>query len=213
MRHKLYKDPFTFIVLENWLDPVYVHQMFNEVKRLNTYMKPSVVYGNGKIVHNKNYKSSHNLWLYDHYRVNPFDDWNLCEKFESALWTNEIKRALRESGDALFQTALYSDHSQVLLSRYDQGDHYDWHRDYNDTITINYMIGQDTNNFTGGDFQFGTWDSDEVTHTIPFKNNTLLIFPSRVRHRVTPVENLTGGPENARYTIQYWCKLKQVFER
>jgi len=206
MNYKIYRDPFTFIVIENWSE--HPERYYSNTVELIPLMKPSVVYGSNTQVLNTKYKSSHNLWLYNTPEGN-----KLAKEFEKDLWTSEFKRILFETNDSLFQSSCYTDSSQVLLSRYDEGDHYAWHRDYNDTITINYLIGKEPLAFKGGDFIFGSWDDEDPRHTITFKPNTLIAFPSRVKHRVTPVTDFTGNLIDARFTLQYWGKLKYVVEK
>jgi Rps23 Pro-64 3,4-dihydroxylase Tpa1-like proline 4-hydroxylase len=206
MNYKIYRDPFTFIVIENWSE--HPERYYSNTVELIPLMKPSVVYGSNTQVLNTKYKSSHNLWLYNTPEGN-----KLAKEFEKDLWTAEFKQILFETKDSLFQSACYTDSSQVLLSRYEEDDHYAWHRDYNDTITINYLIGKEPLGFKGGDFIFGSWDDEDPQHTITFKPNTLMVFPSRIKHRVTPVTDFTGNPADARFTLQYWGKLKYVVEQ
>jgi Rps23 Pro-64 3,4-dihydroxylase Tpa1-like proline 4-hydroxylase len=70
------------------------------------------------------------------------------------------------------------------------------------------MLAKEPLQFEGGEFLIGSWDKREVTHTVEFKNNRLVIFPSRSLHKVAPVRNLQGGSENARFTLQYWGQMK-----
>jgi Rps23 Pro-64 3,4-dihydroxylase Tpa1-like proline 4-hydroxylase len=74
------------------------------------------------------------------------------------------------------------------------------------------MLAKEPLAFKGGDFVFGSWDQKQATKTIPFKNNRMVIFPSRVFHCVTPVEKTTTDVQTDRFTIQYWSKLKELRE-
>lgn len=206
MNYTIHRYPFTYIEIDNWSDNPEIY--YDKTVELIPHMKPSIVYGNNTQVQNNKYKSSHNLWLYNTPVGTP-----LAKLFEKELWSAEFKRILFETRDSLFQSLCYSDSSQVLLSRYEQGDHYAWHRDYNDTVTINYMIGSVPPKFTGGDFIFGDWDAEEPLVTVPFKPNKMLVFPSRVKHRVTPVDNFSGDHIHSRFTLQYWGKLKYIVEQ
>jgi Rps23 Pro-64 3,4-dihydroxylase Tpa1-like proline 4-hydroxylase len=206
MNYTIHKYPFTHIVINDWSNnPGLYH---TKTVDLIPEMKPSIVYNNNTQVTDSRFKSSYNLWLY-----NSEQGTQLAKEFEKELWSDEFKKILFETGDSLFQSACYTDSSQVLLSRYEQGDHYSWHRDYNETITINYMIGRDPLKFKGGDFVFGDWVKEEPLVTIPFTPNTLIIFPSRVKHCVTPVTDFDSRPAYARFTLQYWSKLRYVVEQ
>jgi hypothetical protein len=214
MKITINKEPCTYIVIEDWL-PIDINKtIYKEILRVMPYMKPSITYAHdsNSQVQNKTFKSSQNLWMYQFYQAMP-NEINIGKIFEEQLWSPEVKQALIDTGDSLFRQMLYTDHSQLLLSKYEQNDHYHWHRDYNDTITINYLIGREPRTWSGGDFEFGTWDSMETASSVPFKNNTLIIFPSRILHRVTPVENFFSPSYGARFTLQYWGKLKHVVEQ
>jgi hypothetical protein len=212
------KEPFTYIVIEDWLPDDINQKMYQEILRLIPHMRPSVtsISNNtndvGKLVKDNSLKSSQNLWLYSWYDLYPHPTFDLGKEFEKQLWCPEVKQALKDTNDALFRQMLYTDTSQLLLSKYELGDHYNWHRDYNDTITINYFVGKEPHTWKGGDFEFGGWEDTNTSSVVPFKNNTLIMFPSRVYHRVTPITNYWSPPGGARFTLQYWGKLKYVTE-
>jgi Rps23 Pro-64 3,4-dihydroxylase Tpa1-like proline 4-hydroxylase len=153
------------------------------------------------------FKKSKNLWLFLHYIENR-NQKNLAIDFEKLLWSKEMRQIFQDTHDGLFNAALSTNSSDLLLSKYENGDHYEWHRDYCHLLTINYMLAKEPLQFEGGEFLIGNWDSQETTHTIEFKNNRLIIFPSRAFHKVVPVKNLQCGSENARFTLQYWSQLK-----
>lgn len=66
--------------------------------------------------------------------------------------------------------------------------------------------------FTGGDFVLGDWSTQEELTRIPFKNNSAVIFPSRIWHKVTPVSHKSEQQKTARFTIQYWPGLKNLLD-
>lgn len=211
MKYEIFKEPFVHIVIDDWLPWVHLLQVTNSVSSLIPAMRTSKVNSDQGVVVSPNSKSSKNLWLFQFFNGKNID-FNLPAFIEEKMWSDPMKDILKETEDSLFQTALYTDTGQMLLSKYANGDHYSWHRDYNPTITMNFMLAKEPLSFTGGDFMFGDWESKKETKTIPFKNNRLVIFPSRVFHCVTPVEKKTTDPEYDRFTIQYWSKLKDIRE-
>ena len=211
MKYEIFKEPFTHIIIDDWLPWVHQLKVSNSVRNLVPYMQVSKVNSDQGIVISSNSKSSKNLWLFQFFNGRKVD-FNLPAFIEEKIWSETMRDIFKETGDSLFQTALYTDTSQMLLSKYANGDHYSWHRDYNPTITINLMLAAEPLKFTGGDFVFGDWERKEVLKTIPFKNNRLVIFPSRVYHCVTPVVKENNDIQNDRFTIQYWTKLKEVRE-
>lgn len=211
MKYEIFKEPFTHIVIDDWLPWVHLLQVTNSVKSLIPYMRVSKVNSDQGTVISPTSKSSKNLWLFQFFG-GAKTDFNLPKFIEEKLWSEPMRDIFKETGDSLYQTALYTDTSQMLLSKYANGDHYDWHRDYNPTVTMNLMLAKEPLKFKGGDFVFGSWDRKTETKTVPFKNNRLVIFPSRVYHRVTPVEKTDTDAQNDRFTIQYWTKLKELRE-
>jgi Rps23 Pro-64 3,4-dihydroxylase Tpa1-like proline 4-hydroxylase len=211
MKYEIFKDPFVHIIIDDFVPWVYNLQIINEACRLIPGMITSKVNSNQGIVVNSKSKSSKNLWLFQHYATRP-NNFQISTYLESQIWSDEVKKILLEAGDSLFTNLLYTDTSQMLMSKYANGDHYSWHRDYNPTATMNYMFAKDKSKFTGGDFVFGDWNSKQPFKTVEFKNNRLIIFPSRVFHSVTPVIKHSDNPIYDRFTIQYWSKLKDIRE-
>ena len=211
MNYEIFKEPFVHIVIDDWLPWVHLLQVTNSVSSLIPAMRTSKVNSDQGVVISPNSKSSKNLWLFQFFNGKNID-FNLPAFIEEKMWAEPMKSILKETEDSLFQTALYTDTGQMLLSKYANGDHYNWHRDYNPTITMNFMLAREPLSFTGGDFVFGDWERKKETKTIPFKNNRLVIFPSRVFHCVTPVEKKNTDPVQDRFTIQYWSKLKEIRE-
>jgi Rps23 Pro-64 3,4-dihydroxylase Tpa1-like proline 4-hydroxylase len=203
----VHKEPFTFVVIDDWLDNETNQLFLNESIRLIPYMKESKVGHDGGSTIAKFFKKSKNLWMFLHY-IEHKDQKNLAVEFEKLLWSAEMRQIFQNTNDGLFNAVLSTNSSDLLLSKYEDEDHYEWHRDYCHLVTVNYMLAKEPLQFQGGEFLVGGWDSQEVTHTIEFKNNRLIIFPSRAFHKVTPVKNLQGGSENARFTLQYWSQLK-----
>jgi len=88
---------------------------------------------------------------------------------------------------------------KVQFGVYREGHFYDWHRDYKKEgyhrkLSVSVMLNDD---FEGGDLEIQElWGNR--TCTIPKKAGTIVIFPSMLRHRVTPV---TKG---VRYSLVRW---------
>lgn len=208
MNVTVYREPFTFIVIDNWLDDSVNQWFLNSIDTVLPYMQPSKVGVTGGSVIAAMAKSSTNLWMFQHQAAQP-DSPNFTKVFEDHLWSKEMREVFMNTGDSAFQQILYTNHSQLLLSKYVESDHYGWHRDYCPTITVNYMLAKEPLKFEGGEFVFGSWDNKETQHTVDFKNNRLIIFPSRVYHKVQPVKNFTGDTNEARFTLQYWSQMKE----
>lgn len=79
----------------------------------------------------------------------------------------------------------------VQITTYNPEDHYTWHCDYIDSQT-NYsrklsasLLVTDPSEYEGGDLEFIDYHGNLITS--PKEKGTIIIFDSRVPHRVTPV--------------------------
>lgn len=88
---------------------------------------------------------------------------------------------------------------RVQFGVYREGHFYDWHRDYKKEgyhrkLSVSIMLNDD---FEGGDLEIqNLWGNK--TCVIPKKAGSIVIFPSMLKHRVTPV---TKG---VRYSLVRW---------
>lgn len=80
----------------------------------------------------------------------------------------------------------------IQVTKYDVNDKYDWHSDYGTEIDNNHtrklsasLLVTDESEYEGGDFEF--IDYHGKTITAPKKKGTIILFDSRIPHRVTPV--------------------------
>lgn len=211
MKYTIYQNPIIHIVVEDVLPPIINSMILKEIERIIPYMKPGKVSrGNTNSVEST-LKSNYNVWLYQFYQAYP-PHFDIGKNIEKYTWSDKIKQAFKETKDSLFMNSLYTDTSQMLLSKYVNNDHYDWHRDYNQMLTMNYMFSTEPQSFSGGDFILGDWDRKEELVRIPFKNNSMIIFPSRIWHKVTKVHDFVGEQKHARFTIQYWPGLKNLLD-
>jgi len=125
--------------------------------------------------------------------------------FDSIVLNKKMIKIYNNSRYPIFNTLQYTTIDTTHLIKYSDGDFYDWHKDLIDMpygfITMSFMFGSKKKMFTGGDFEL-KW-KDEVK-TIPFKRNTLIIFPTNALHRVTPIKVKSADPYELRYTIQRW---------
>ena len=83
----------------------------------------------------------------------------------------------------------------LLINYYENGGYYKPHVD--DSVkTLTVFLSKEENSFTGGDFRFVNENL-----TIPFKNNSYVLFSGELKHEVTPVEmHGTAG----RYSLNFF---------
>jgi Rps23 Pro-64 3,4-dihydroxylase Tpa1-like proline 4-hydroxylase len=211
MNYTIYKEPFVHIIFDDVFPWAISLQFRTEIEKLIPFMTPGIVNSDRGNVVAPSYKMNKNIWLFQFFKAHNVDK-NMATTFEKYMWSEKMKDIIKETNDSLFRSLLYTDSSQLLLSSYEEGGHYAWHRDYNPTVSINYMYAKQPQKFKGGDFIFGTWDEKVESKRVEFKNNRMVMFPSRVWHMVEPVTDFTGDATEARFTLQYWSKLKDTRE-
>lgn len=77
----------------------------------------------------------------------------------------------------------------ILLSAYKNGDYYTSHQDVA-VLSLLFWFGKEK--FTGGDLIF-----TDFNHTVPFKSNRVILFPSYYNHEVT--ETKSDSQDYVRY--------------
>lgn len=125
------------------------------------------------------------------------DTYNITGKFE---WLDQKVAQVVKERNKSFNFKLKRINETKLL-RYKPGGKYDWHQDviYTDSEQrkFTYIIQlSNSNEYAGGDFQFR--DADNIDLSRFREQGSLIIFPSLMYHRITP---LTQG---TRYSIVGW---------
>jgi PKHD-type hydroxylase len=147
---------------------------------------------------NKKARISDNVWTNDQWIYDTI--WPYMEQAnERAGWKYDITGA-----------------EGIQITRYKQGGFYGFHRDgMNDHQSAYDMPGNGVfhgnvrklsmtvllnDNYEGGEFQFASYGSEKCTISAPDSNKTgtIVVFPSEMEHRVTPV---TKG---IRYSLVTW---------
>ena len=125
------------------------------------------------------------------------DTYNITHKFS---WLDEKVAALVKQRNKSFRYSIKSIEETKLL-RYQPGGKYDWHQDviwdnpqHRKFTYIIQLSPPDT--YSGGDFQFR--DADNIDLSNLRTQGSIIIFPSIMHHRITP---LTQG---TRYSIVGW---------
>jgi len=139
---------------------------------------------------------------------------NINDSFlRSVFWnkfqTNrEFAIELGKANEPFWCFFTYTTNELTKVSRYGNDDKYDWHTDLpkGGLITILYTISKYPESFTGGDFEIK--GQDDTIKKIPFKDNSILIFPRMYRHRVTPVVTKETEWNKARFSVQWFVNIQ-----
>jgi PKHD-type hydroxylase len=80
----------------------------------------------------------------------------------------------------------------IQISTYEEGDHYTWHSDYGTSGDSRYtrklsasLLITDPSEYEGGDLEFIDYHGNTIA--APKGKGTMIIFDSRIPHRVTPI--------------------------
>lgn len=88
-----------------------------------------------------------------------------------------------------FHFDLLGFHQELQLTKYSEGNFFDWHLDFgageisNRKLSMTIQLS-DEEEYEGGDLQFMI--NNEIVNA-PRKKGTIVIFPSFIMHRVTPI--------------------------
>ncbi len=80
-------------------------------------------------------------------------------------------------------------HQELQLTRYSEGDFFDWHLDFGAgeisarKLSITMQLS-DSDEYEGGDLQFMI---NQKVVNAPREKGTIIVFPSFIMHRVTPI--------------------------
>ena len=147
----------------------------------NIFIKSEVNPQNSKI--KDNVRKSQHCWI-------PSTHWI------GGFWWHFIKMANK---DNFLYDISDIENDLIQYTQYNKGDFYKWHTDM-DICDINepdqlvrklsftlQLTNEDE--YTGGNLEFADFDDSSYTFSVPKSRGTVIVFDSRVPHRVTPVES------------------------
>jgi PKHD-type hydroxylase len=112
------------------------------------------------------------------------------EEEPSTTWIYQKMAALAmQTNNERFWFDLLGFHEKLQLTNYSVGDHFNWHQDFgageisSRKLSMTVQLS-DPDEYEGGDLEF------MVNHNImkaPRKKGTIVVFPSFIMHRVTPI--------------------------
>lgn len=211
MRARVFALPQKHIVVDDFFDPEEQARALDEIRSLARHARAGAVLRDGAAVDNRALKRNCNVWLDDVWAGKRHRS-TILRLFDERFRSAEIRRAMRRTGDLLFEYATYANADCTLLSAYDVGDYYGDHHDEYPSIAANLMLCSSPKRFSGGDLYLGddhAFDGARRTvrfGRIAFRSGRLVVFPCRARHRVGVVEATTATLPFAdrRFSVQHW---------
>lgn len=119
---------------------------------------------------------------------------NLLLPDEKMNWIFErIARAAIEQNTHWFNFELSGLNEGLQLAKYDQTDQFNWHMDYGGALASTRKLSvsvqlSESEAYEGGDLQFMINDKH---YNMPRAAGTVIVFPSYMVHRVTPITSGT----------------------
>lgn len=187
-------DPFSIRRVSNkyvWWKNVFDFRELNEIERYcnELELRKGVIFSE---------REKENFDVSTEYRNSEV---NFFHRNEETFWIfDRFNETIDKINKEYFQFDLYG-YESIQYTTYDGSEkgHYDWHMDSfidgqiprdmggSDTRKLTVvMLLNDRNNFTGGEFQLNM-GKEINAETINFERGMLIVFPSFLIHRVTPV--------------------------
>ena len=191
--------PRAHLVMDDFFAEAALATVFEELPALDPLLKPGLVRDIGhdgqSVFFEHERRKNKAVWIHDPSKT--------LQLFREQLWSAPLIGSFAQAREPLFQIIpnCWAPHLQV--SSYMTGDHYAFHEDEGAGVNLTAIvfIAAEPKKVRGGDLVLA-YDGDETT--IPFRNNRLVIFPSKTLHRVTPVRVASTNPRHARISLQCW---------
>ncbi len=195
MKIDYYDLPVPFCIIRDYMSEKDMSTTLNELEN----MKPRLIDGKltGSAI-NKYGETKRNSGLFLYGPECP-DNMLLC-MMDSYL--SNVKKEIKMDGCYWYHNYILNNPvSSTLISYYEQGDVYDFHKD-EAILSALYYVWKEPKPFEGGDIYFENFK-------VPITNNCLLLFPSCITHRVSKISCGNGRWVISQFIIK---RLGKLFE-
>ena len=183
--YEFHENPVPHCIIKNYYHPDDVEIIHKELDKLKNSLKSPEDTGTARGVDNVPRKSNKGIFIEN--KENPI------LKLNSKIFSPEVIHELCKKS-RLFKYLRETRESSTLVSHYSEGDFYKAHEDKS-FLTAIYYTWKEPKPFEGGDILLEGVKAD-------VENNSLLIFPSKTKHTVTPVVKGSG-----RYAVSQFIDL------
>ena len=147
----------------------------------NIFIKSEVNPQNSKI--QNSIRKSKNCWIPSTYWIGGF------------LW----HYIMTANKDNFLYDISHIEQDMIQYTHYDKGDYYNWHTDMDirdvfkpdelvRKLSFTLQLSYD-DEYEGGNLEFADYDDSTYRFTAPKSRGTVIVFDSRIPHRVTPVKS------------------------
>jgi Rps23 Pro-64 3,4-dihydroxylase Tpa1-like proline 4-hydroxylase len=213
---QFHSNPVKLLIVDDFFDAAMQERALDAFVSLETRMhQGSIVRGQAEQP-NLFLKRNLNLWLgtvsHDA-ESGPVSA--LLSAFKDRFWSDEMRAALKTTGDLLFEYLAHANREAFLLSAYGPGDYYYEHVDEFPSVTASFMLCSRARKFTGGDFFLASAGMAEgatrKVKRVEFVPGRLVLFPSRTPHWVDKVAMESQEFRDRRFSLQYWATYVSAF--
>ena len=176
-------DKLDYVLIKDFYLPEELKLIKDEVKDLHKHAdlcNPGSAIKDGRLL-----RKGKGLFLETLTGGRKFLNSSVIYRLSRKLFSEFIYKNVRNHG-YLFKTFDNLDVDSILISYYENGDYYDIHTDRSIYSCITFLT---MNEFSGGELEFPQFN--QVIEPI---DNTMVIFPSAVEHKVNPIKSNKDGP-------------------
>lgn len=199
-------EPRTHVIAKDFLTKKQQDLLWSEIRENESNFEEGKYKKNGKDEVHSDIKK--NLGFDVSKKYPETDDSHIRSMFYHKVFNNDIMiRMFSNAKSPVFQSLRFVTHDRTKVSAYGNEDFYGWHVDGTEDgiLTVLYMICKEPKKFTGGDLILKWGDGEK---TVPFENNTLIIFPRNTIHTVTDIKMKSDKFYDKRFTIQCFANFK-----
>lgn len=200
-----FKEPRTHIIIKDFLTKDEQEIIWEEIKENESKFTAGLYKKDGKDEVHDDVKKNLGIEISDIYpRIL---DSSIRSMFYYRIFQNpEIQEAVSTAKSPIYSLLRFTKTDRTKVSAYQNEDFYDWHVDSTKQglLTVLYMMNKEPKKFTGGDFMI-KWD--DIEKSIPFENNTILIFPRDTPHKVKKIKMESNNFYDKRFTIQCFANF------
>ena len=206
MQLEFFDSPIPHILIKDFLTKEELEKIWEEIEELKDDFKTGLYVKDGveKIVEGKT-----NTGVIVNDKFPKAEDSHIRSLFWYRFQMNpDFAGAIQNVKNPFWSVFAFTRSELTKISRYANGDKYDWHPDVSKhgLITIVYQLSKFPEHFTGGDFEIK--NSDEENKIMPFEHNSIIIFPRFYHHRVTTVVSKGDNFHDARFSIQWFVNIR-----
>ena len=193
MKCDIISGKFPILKVDDFLHKESLFHVKNEIKNIHIHTKRQI----------DKLRSYRRLYL-DEYFKNRYDSYILTT-IDQVLFSEEMKNIYNSTYDTAFRLLPKSTYHETQLTIYGNNHDYGWHVDDIDSRLVNWVLFINIDSdFTGGNNEISYNElNDNPTPDIITKpiDNTLIIMPCWVTHRVTPIKCDSSDILKGRITI------------